>query len=120
MSSSLSSIFHPRSSIVYLCHSMRTNVPTLGILGGGQLARMTAYAAFRLGMRVHIMEKSSGSPAGQIAHKEVIGDLSDHKLLVEFASECDVVTLESEFLNEDDLIEIEHARYLLYPRAHSV
>jgi 5-(carboxyamino)imidazole ribonucleotide synthase len=81
---------------------------------------MTAYAAFRLGMRVHIMEKSAGSPAGQIAHKEVVGDLSDHALLVRFASECDVVTLESEFLDEADLLEIERAGHRLYPRSHSV
>jgi 5-(carboxyamino)imidazole ribonucleotide synthase len=81
---------------------------------------MTAYAAFRLGMRVHIMEKTPGSPAGQIAHREVVGNPNDHQLLVEFASECDVVTLESEFLDENDLVEIEHAGHALYPRAHSV
>lgn len=95
-------------------------IPTLGILGGGQLARMTAYAAFRLGMRVHIMEKFAGSPAGQIAHKEVVGDPSDHDLLLAFASECDVVTLESEFINERHLSEIERAGHALFPRASSV
>jgi 5-(carboxyamino)imidazole ribonucleotide synthase len=95
-------------------------IPTLGILGGGQLARMTAYAAFQLGMRVHIMEKFAGSPAGQIAHKEVVGDPSDHALLLAFAAECDAVTLESEFINEKHLSEIERAGHLLFPRAASV
>lgn len=99
---------------------MKSAIPTLGILGGGQLARMTAYAAFRLGMRVHIMERTAGSPAGQIAHKEVVGDPSDHPLLLEFAAECDAVTLESEFINERHLAAIEGAGEVLYPRAGSV
>lgn len=93
---------------------------TIGILGGGQLARMTAYAAYQLGLRVHVMEKVAGSPAGQIAHREVVGDPSDHALLVEFAAACDVVTLESEFINEDHLVEIEHAGLKLYPSSGSV
>jgi len=100
--------------------SMKTPIPTLGILGGGQLARMTAYAAFRLGMRVHIMERFAGSPAGQIAHKEVVGDPADHDLLLRFASECDAVTLESEFINETHLARIESAGHILYPRSSSV
>lgn len=89
--------------------------PTIGILGGGQLARMTAYAALRLGMRVHILERTAGSPAGSIAHKDVAGAPDDHDLLRSFAAECDVVTLESEFINEEHLAEIERAGYALYP-----
>ena len=81
---------------------------------------MTAYAAYRLGLRVHIMEKRAGSPAGEIAHRETVGDPSDHRLLVEFASECDVVTLESEFINEEHLVEIERAGLKLYPSSGSV
>jgi len=97
-----------------------SSFPTLGILGGGQLARMTTYAALRLGIRVHVMERFPGSPAGSIAHKEVVGDPSDHDLLYSFASECDVVTLESEFVNEERLAQIEHQGHLLLPSSHSV
>lgn len=99
---------------------MISSIPTLGILGGGQLARMTAYAAFRLGLHVHIMERTAGSPAGQIAHHETIGSPDDHELLLRFASACDVVTLESEFINEKHLVVLEQAGYSLYPRAASV
>ncbi len=99
---------------------MHNPAHTIGILGGGQLARMTAYAAFRLGVRVHIMERYAGSPAGILAHKEVVGDPSDHDLLLRFASECDVVTLESEFINEEHLAVLESAGHRLFPRAHSV
>jgi 5-(carboxyamino)imidazole ribonucleotide synthase len=81
---------------------------------------MTAYAAYRLGMRVHIMERFAASPAGEIAHLEVVGDPSDHELLVDFASKCSAVTLESEFINEEHLAEIERAGFPLYPGASSV
>jgi 5-(carboxyamino)imidazole ribonucleotide synthase len=110
----------PRHAHISVSCPPMTSWPTLGILGGGQLARMTAYAAYRLGLRVHIMEKSPGSPAGQIAHRETVGDPSDHRLLVDFASRCDVVTLESEFINEDHLVEIERAGSKLYPSSGSV
>ncbi len=99
---------------------MLYNPPTLGILGGGQLARMTAIAAFQLGMKVHIMENHANSPAGQIAHREIVADPSDHVALLHFASNCDVITLESEFIEESNLMVIERAGFILYPRAGSV
>lgn len=98
----------------------RDQRPIIGILGGGQLARMTAYAAFRLGLRVHIMEKEAGSPAGQIAHRESVGRFDDHDALRAFAAGCDVVTLESEFINEEDLAVIERAGTPLFPSSRSV
>lgn len=94
--------------------------PTIGILGGGQLARMTAIAAFNLGMKVHVMENYANSPAGQIAHREVVADPSDHVALLHFASNCDVITLESEFIEESHLMVIERAGFVLRPRAASV
>lgn len=99
---------------------MNKSFPVLGILGGGQLARMTAYAAFRLGMRVHILERFVDSPAGSIAHKQVVGGPEDHALLRQFAAECDVVTLESEFVNEEHLAEVEKSGVLLFPMSSSV
>lgn len=99
---------------------MLYNPPTLGILGGGQLARMTAIAAFQLGMKVHIMENHANSPAGQLAHREVVADPSDHVALLHFASSCDVITLESEFIEEANLMVIERAGFILRPRAASV
>ena len=99
--------------------SKSPHAPILGILGGGQLARMTADAAHRLGVEIHILEKYPGSPAGAIAHREVIGSPSDHDLLRTFAAACDVVTLESEFINESDLAVAEETG-LLYPSAASV
>ena len=49
----------------------------------------------------------------------MVGEPSDHELLRTFASECDVVTLESEFINERDQGVIEEAGSLLYPSSRS-
>jgi 5-(carboxyamino)imidazole ribonucleotide synthase len=69
---------------------------TIGVLGGGQLGRMLAQAATRLGYRVHIYEPRANSPAGAVAHKEVNAAYDDLAALAAFARECDVVTYEFE------------------------
>ncbi len=69
---------------------------TLGIVGGGQLGRMTALAAARLGYRVHVFTPETDSPAGQVAERTVIADYLDEKALDEFAAAIDVATFEFE------------------------
>jgi len=69
---------------------------TIGVLGGGQLGRMLAHAATRLGYRVHVYEPQPDSPAGAVAHKEVNAPYEDLAALAAFARECDVVTYEFE------------------------
>jgi 5-(carboxyamino)imidazole ribonucleotide synthase len=69
---------------------------TIGVLGGGQLGRMLAQAAARLGYRVHVYEPQPGGPAGQVAHHEVNAPFDDLAALTAFARTCDVVTYEFE------------------------
>ena len=69
---------------------------TIGILGGGQLGRMTALAAARLGYRCHIFSPSADEPAVEIAAEHTQADFSDKGALEKFASSVDVVTLEWE------------------------
>ncbi len=69
---------------------------TIGVLGGGQLGRMLAQAATRLGYRVHVYEPQADCPAGAVAHKEVNAPYEDLAALAAFARECDVVTYEFE------------------------
>lgn len=69
---------------------------TLGILGGGQLGRMLAMAARRMGYRVHVFTTEEDAPAGQVADVTVCGPLEDPDLVRRFASQVDVVTLEFE------------------------
>ena len=69
---------------------------TIGILGGGQLGRMLAIAARRMGFRVHIFEPERGCPAGQIADLEVNASYGDIEALEAFARGVDVTTFEFE------------------------
>jgi 5-(carboxyamino)imidazole ribonucleotide synthase len=69
---------------------------TIGVLGGGQLGRMLAQAATRLGYRVHIYEPQAGCPAGAVAHREVNASYEDLAALTAFARDCEVVTYEFE------------------------
>ena len=71
----------------------------IGILGGGQLARMSAYQAYKLGFDIAILEKIKDSPAGQLTHNEFVGWVENKKLLKKFSERSDVVTLENEFVD---------------------
>ncbi len=71
----------------------------IGILGGGQLARMSAYQAYKLGFDIAILEKNKNSPAGQLTKNEFVGWVDDPELLRDFASCSDVITLENEFVD---------------------
>lgn len=69
---------------------------TIGILGGGQLGRMTALAAANLGYRCHIYDPAAGGPASQIAAAGTVAEWDDTAALAAFAEAVDVVTLEFE------------------------
>ena len=68
----------------------------LGVLGGGQLGRMFAIAARRMGYRVHTLSPEDDSPAGQVADVEVTASYEDLDALRTFAGGVDVVTFEFE------------------------
>ncbi len=69
---------------------------TIGILGSGQLGRMLALEARRMGYKVHTFSPEKNSPTGQIADLEFIASYNDTDAAREFASGVDVVTLEFE------------------------
>ncbi len=69
---------------------------TIGILGGGQLGRMTAMAAARLGYKCHIFTPEPDSPAAQVAAATTVAGYDDAGALDSFAGSVDVVTLEFE------------------------
>jgi len=69
---------------------------TLGVLGSGQLGRMFAIAARRLGYRVEVYSPDQNTPAGEVANREWVGAYDDFDRLSQFAREVDVVTLEFE------------------------
>jgi 5-(carboxyamino)imidazole ribonucleotide synthase len=69
---------------------------TIGILGGGQLGRMLALAAARLGFKCHILSPNPDSPAFDVVHRVTCADYSDTEALGRFAANVDVVTYEFE------------------------
>ncbi|RMD47607.1 MAG: 5-(carboxyamino)imidazole ribonucleotide synthase [Alphaproteobacteria bacterium] len=68
----------------------------IGILGGGQLGRMLAMAAARLGMRCHVFDPAPDGPAAQVAWRATAAPWDDVAALDAFAAQVDVVTLEFE------------------------
>jgi 5-(carboxyamino)imidazole ribonucleotide synthase len=69
---------------------------TVGVLGGGQLGRMFAMAARRLGYRVHTLAPDHDTPTGQIADVEINASYDDIDAVRQFAEGVDVVTFEFE------------------------
>ena len=74
---------------------------TIGILGGGQLGRMTAMAAARLGYRCHIFTPEQDSPASQVSAETTVAEYGDRTALTAFARAVDVVTYEFENIPAD-------------------
>ncbi len=77
---------------------MKTLSPgaTIGILGGGQLGRMLAMAASRLGFSCIILDPDRNCPAGKIARAMICADYDDETALAALSAECDVITYEFE------------------------
>jgi 5-(carboxyamino)imidazole ribonucleotide synthase len=69
---------------------------TIGIIGGGQLGRMLAMAAARLGYRTTILEPQPDCPAAQVANRQIVAAYDNASALEELASTSAVVTYEFE------------------------
>ncbi|MFV0446075.1 MAG: 5-(carboxyamino)imidazole ribonucleotide synthase [Planctomycetaceae bacterium] len=69
---------------------------TLGVLGSGQLGRMFAIAARRMGYRVHVLSPDSDTPTGQVADVEIEAEYHNLDAVAEFAHKVAVVTFEFE------------------------
>jgi 5-(carboxyamino)imidazole ribonucleotide synthase len=69
---------------------------TIGMLGGGQLGRMFALEAAKLGYRVHVFDPEVGCPAGQVCELEINAPFTDDAALRRFAEGVDVATYEFE------------------------
>jgi 5-(carboxyamino)imidazole ribonucleotide synthase len=74
----------------------RTGLPTVGMIGAGQLARMTHQAAIALGQSLRILAESADDGAALVASDVVVGDYRSASDVGEFARSCDVVTFDHE------------------------
>lgn len=86
-----------------LSSKINDNSLTLGILGGGQLAKMLAFEAYKMGLNISILEKKKGSPTGLITQNEYTGGWENRETLNDFIDSCDIITLENEFISPEIL-----------------
>lgn len=80
---------------------------TIGIIGGGQLARMMHAASIGLGLRIALLAEGPDVSAAQVVHDVQVGDYTDPATVAGFAARCDVVTFDHEHVPTailDDLI----------------
>ena len=73
----------------------------VGIIGGGQLGRMLAMAAARLGLKAAIYNDENHAPAFQVTPLQIAAPYDDRNMLTGFAEVCDVITFEFENLPSD-------------------
>lgn len=92
---------------------------TIGILGGGQLGRMTALAARAMGYRVQVLDPGATCAASPVVDRVVVAPFDDAAAAADLASQCDVVTLEIEKIGPAALDAVA-ARVPLRPAAHIV
>lgn len=92
---------------------------TLGVLGGGQLAKMLTTAAYRMGLRVAVIEHGADSPAGMMTHLEFSDGWTNPTALERFIAVSDIVTLENEFIDPAVLEQIAEKR-VIFPAPATV
>ena len=83
---------------------------TIGIVGGGQLGRMSAIAAARLGFRTHILTQDADDPAAQVSASITLGAYEDTEALRRFAEAVDVITFEFENVSAEGLALLEQLK----------
>lgn len=87
----------------------------IGIVGGGQLGRMTILEARKMNIDVIVLTPSHPSPASDVANDYIIGDLYDSDKIVELSEKCDILTYEIEHINVETLKKIEEKGKIVNP-----
>jgi len=97
---------------------------TLGVLGSGQLGRMFALAARRMGYRVHTLSPGEDTPTGQVADLEITAEYNDIEAIRAFAAGVDVVTFEFESVSIEaadaaaEIVPVRPTGHALYVTQH--
>ncbi|MFE5162038.1 5-(carboxyamino)imidazole ribonucleotide synthase [Streptomyces sp. NPDC056697] len=89
--------------------------PVVGMVGGGQLARMTHEAGIPLGIRFKLLSDTPQDSAAQVVSDVVIGDYRDLDVLRAFAQGCDVVTFDHEHVPAEHLRALEADGVVIRP-----
>jgi 5-(carboxyamino)imidazole ribonucleotide synthase len=94
--------------------------PVVGMVGGGQLARMTAAAAVGLGIDFRVLAASADESAAQVTAGTVLGDYRQADDLLAFARDCDVVTFDHEHVPGPLITAMEQAGTAVRPGGHAL
>ncbi|MGE5285770.1 MAG: 5-(carboxyamino)imidazole ribonucleotide synthase [Micromonosporaceae bacterium] len=96
------------------------NAPVVGMVGGGQLARMTHQAASALGIRLRVLAASTGDSAAQVCPDVRVGDHTSLDDLREFAEGCDVLTFDHEHVPGAHVAALEEAGVVVRPGSRAL
>ena len=91
----------------------------IGMVGGGQLARMTHQAAVSLGLSLRVLADSPRDSAALVTPEVEIGAADDLAALTRFAKDCDVVTFDHEHVPSEHLRALDTAGVAVRPGAHA-
>ena len=94
--------------------------PVVGIVGGGQLARMMQEAAIPLGIRLKLLAEMPSDAAAQVIPDVVVGDYRDLDSLLSFAQGCDVVTFDHEHVPADHIRKLAAGGVAVHPGADAL
>ncbi len=92
----------------------------IGILGGGQLARMIMEECYKFDFEFVVLSKTPSSPAGMLTKNEMVGDWNDDEVMQKFADSCDIITLENEFIDYKQIEFLESLGKTVHPSSKIV
>jgi 5-(carboxyamino)imidazole ribonucleotide synthase len=98
----------------------RTGLPVVGMVGAGQLARMTHQAAIALGQSLRILAASPDDGAALVAADVVVGSHESYEALSQFADGCDVVTFDHEHVPNEHIARLAAAGCAVRPGAEAL
>jgi 5-(carboxyamino)imidazole ribonucleotide synthase len=88
---------------------------TIGVIGGGQLGRMFAVDAKRMGYHVIVLDPQEHSPCGQVADEQIVANYDDKDAVAELGRRSDVVTFEFENIAVESVEHLEKLGYRVTP-----
>jgi 5-(carboxyamino)imidazole ribonucleotide synthase len=98
----------------------RSGLPVVGMIGGGQLARMTHQAAIGLGQSLHVLSEQADDSAALVAPETRLGSHLDLAALRAFAKECEVVTFDHEHVPGDYIRALAAEGVKIFPSADAL
>jgi len=108
-----------KGQMVYLTMPNSNNyIPTLGILGGGQLGRMLLQEAINWDLHISVLDPDPSCPCHSLANNFKIGDFKDYNTVLDFGRSVDILTIEIEQVNTEALHQLVKEGIEVYPQPH--